>query len=113
MKRFRMFNYSAVAVSLVLTIIFMAMAPRVVVMHFNGTGVADSWSGRAGLLLEPVVLLVIALICDGVARSWRKRNDLKTFPMITIGEWRLLSLVGVVLIVLVALQLYQIGWLQN
>lgn len=44
MKRFRMFNYSAVAVSLVLTIIFMAMAPSAVVMHFNGTGAADNWS---------------------------------------------------------------------
>lgn len=113
MKRFRVLNYSAVAIMLVFTIVLMFIAPNTVVMHFNGAGAADSWSGRAGLLLEPALLLVIALICDWVAHSRRKRDGMQTLPVITFGEWRLLSFVGLALIAFVLIQFAQIGFLQG
>lgn len=113
MKHFRMLDYGAAAAMLVCTLFLMVIAPKLVVTHFNGTGAADSWSSRASLLLEPALLLVIALICDWRARSWRKRDGMQTLPMITFGEWRLLSFVGLALVGFVLIQLAQIGFLQG
>ncbi|MFD1393246.1 DUF1648 domain-containing protein [Lacticaseibacillus jixianensis] len=113
MKHFRMLDYGAVAAMLVFTLFLMVIAPKLVVTHFNGAGVADSWSSRTGLLLEPALLLVIALICDWRAHSWRKRDGMQTLPMITFGEWRLLSFVGLALVGFVLIQLAQIGFLQG
>ncbi|MCX2454459.1 DUF1648 domain-containing protein [Lacticaseibacillus nasuensis] len=112
MKRFRLYNYGAVVVSVVVTAVLMAAAPAHVVMHFNGAGTADSWSGRAGLLLEPVLLLVLALICDRVALLRRRRVGLESMPTVTFGEWRLVSFIGIVLVVFALLQCDQVGLLR-
>ncbi len=111
MKKYRLLNWGMVVVSFGLTGILIAVAPSQVVMHFKGSGGADSWSSRTGLLLEPLLLLVIAFICDRISRSRRRRDGLKDMPLTTFGEWRLIAACFVILVVFSLLQLYQIGWL--
>lgn len=74
MKRFRFLVWGMVLISLVFTMILFVVAPHRVVMHFNGTGMADSWGNRVGLFLQPILLVVITYICDRLAYSTRKRD---------------------------------------
>ncbi len=61
--------------------------------------------------MDPALLLVIALICARLAYAWRKRDSMQTLPVITFGEWRLLSFDGIALVAFALLQLYQISFL--
>lgn len=111
MKRYRLLNWGMVMASLIFSLVLMGLGPSRIVMHFTGAGVADSWSGRSGLLLEPLLLLFIAGICVSVASHTRRRAGQSTLPSVTFGEWRLLAMVFILMIVFALLQLYQIQWL--
>lgn len=111
MKKFRWVNWGIVLVGLLMTLGFIALSPNQVVMHFNGTGTADSWSSCWGLLLEPAILAGLGLICDRVAVWQRKRSDMQAVPVVLFNEWRYLALMGLALIGFALLQLSQMGWL--
>lgn len=100
-----------VITSFVFSLILFILAPSRIVMHFNGVGVPDSWFGPSGLYLEPILLFVIAWICERVAIHARRRDGLIDLPSVTFGEWRLLALVFIAMVVFALLQLYQIQWL--
>lgn len=111
MKKYQLLNWGMVIVSFAFTVVLILISPHQIVMHFNGSGTADSWSTRIGLLLEPLLLLIIAFVCDWISRSRRRRDGLTNLPSLTWGEWRLVSAIFIILIVFSLLQLYQIGWL--
>ncbi|HBF75303.1 MAG TPA: hypothetical protein DDW71_08615 [Lactobacillus sp.] len=111
MKYFRFLVWGMVLISLVFTLILFFLAPHHIVMHFNDTGMADNWGNRVGLFLQPVLLAVITFICDRLASSRRKRDGLETMTIITYREWRFVSFIFVVLLIIGGLQLYQLSWL--
>lgn len=111
MKKFRWLNWGIVLVGMLITVGFIALSPNQVVMHFNGSGAADSWSSRWGLFLEPAILAGLGLICDRVAAVQRKRSGMQAVPVVLFNEWRYLALMGLVLIGFALLQLSQMGWL--
>ncbi|MCI1986069.1 MAG: hypothetical protein LKJ69_04625 [Lactobacillus sp.] len=111
MAHYRIMNWGMVLVSFVFSLILFILAPRQIVMHFNGIGVPDSWFGPSGLYLEPVLLFVVAWLCERVSVRARRRDGLEALPMVTVSEWRLLALVFVAMVVFALLQLYQVRWL--
>lgn len=111
MRKLKWGLWSIVVVSLVVTLGLMIAGPNVVAMHFGATGAADSWSGKLGLLLEPLILAVIAAVCQYSAAHQRQQMQLSALPQLLLGEWRYLGVMVVVLVVFVILQLNQIGWL--
>ncbi|WP_164509876.1 DUF1648 domain-containing protein [Lacticaseibacillus porcinae] len=109
MRKFRLWIWSIVLLSVVVTIGLMLISPQTIVLHFSGTGAADSWGGRWGLWLSPVILIVVGAICDQVAVHQRKRDGLLALPAILVGEWRNILLMGMIFVVCTWLQLKQIG----
>lgn len=110
MKHYQMLNWGMVIVSFIFTLILFINAPSRIVMHFNGVGRADSWASPAGLYLEPILLFVIAWLCERVSKRQRRRDELSHLPMLTFKEWRLIAVVFIAMICFALLQLYQIGW---
>ena len=111
MRKYRLLTGSFVGVGFVITLVLMMLAPATVVMHFAGGGVADSWGSRAGLFLEPVLLLVIAVFSDRAAVREHRREDLSDFPQLLPSEWRYVTLLLACLVAFTLLQMYQIGLL--
>jgi protein-S-isoprenylcysteine O-methyltransferase Ste14 len=111
MRKYRLLTGSFAGVGFVITLVLMLLAPKIVVMHFAGGGIADSWGGRAGLFLEPVLLLIIAFFCDHAAVRERKREDLSDFTQLLPSEWRYVGMLLLCTVGFTVLQMYQIGWL--
>ena len=109
MRKFRLWIWGIALLSVVVTIGLMLISPQTIVLHFNGTGAADSWGGRWGLWLTPAILVVVGIICDRVAVHQRKRDGLTELPVILVGEWRNILLLGMIFAVCTFLQLKQIG----
>ncbi|WP_225049038.1 DUF1648 domain-containing protein [Lacticaseibacillus kribbianus] len=110
MRQLRVWLWGSAAASLAVTVVLAALAPATIVMHFGAHG-PDSFGPRWGLLLEPAVVAVLALICDRVALVWRRRAGLEATGIMLVGEWRLIALVGGATVALAILQLSQCGWL--
>lgn len=109
MKKFRLWIWGIALLSVVVTIGLTVISPQTIALHFNATGTADSWGGRWGLWLSPAILMVVGIICDRVAVHQRKRDGLTELPVILVGEWRNILLLGMIFAVCTFLQLKQIG----
>ncbi|WP_262315434.1 DUF1648 domain-containing protein [Lacticaseibacillus parakribbianus] len=110
MRQLRMWLWGLAVASLAATALLMAVAPATIVMHFGAHG-PDSFGPRWGLLLEPAVVAVLALACDWVAATRRRRAGLGSDFGPLVGEWRLIALVGAATVALALQQLSQCGWL--
>ncbi|WP_461225925.1 DUF1648 domain-containing protein [Lacticaseibacillus suihuaensis] len=110
MRQLRMWLWGLAGASLAATGLVMAAAPATIVMHFGAHG-PDSFGPRWGLLLEPAVVAVLALVCDRAAAAWRRRAGLGANLGLLVGEWRLIALVGAAAVALALLRLSQCGWL--
>ncbi|WP_461214789.1 DUF1648 domain-containing protein [Lacticaseibacillus sp. GG6-2] len=111
MKKYRIWLWGIVCVFVVVTIGLIVLAPSQVAMHFGSGGHVDSWGGRFGLLLQPLLLALIAAVLDRRAKRLRNRQGITAIPVITVDEWWNLGLAGISAIVFFLLQLSQIGWL--
>lgn len=111
MKKYRIWLWGIVCVSAVVTIGLIVLAPSQVVMHFGDNGQANGWSGRFGLLLQPLLLALIAAVLDRRAKRLRTRQGITAIPVITVDELWNLGLAGISAIVFFLLQLSQISWL--
>lgn len=109
MKKYRAWIWGIVLLSVGLTIALMLISPQVIAMHYNASGAADSWASRWGLWLAPLILAAMAGLCDRIAWHQRNQAGLTHIPVVLVGEWRNVLLLGVAFLVLGFLQLKQIG----
>ena len=109
MKKFRVWIWGIVLLSVAVTVGLMLVSPETIALHFNEAGAADSWGGRWGLWLSPVILLGVCGICDRVAVHQRKQSGLTELPVIMVGEWRNILLMVMIFVVCTVLQVKQIG----
>lgn len=111
MKKFSRAIRLVSLISLAIGLGMIMVAPKVVVTHLNGTGVADAFGSRWWLLLDVAIVIVVGEVMIAYAKHWRKKQGLQTVPLIMLQEWRLLAGQAVVLVVMIALMATQIGWL--